>query len=408
MNTIFFRKEFCLFSIIILFISSSLFSQAEPTFKINTEKSIKMNSGASQDISLDVFIPEGNHIYIKNDSAMSFNIPTTFTISTPGFGIAIKDVPSSQKKGEDYILSGKGLTTKAGTYTLTIYETKGRAVSEKAIPVTIAIHTQWCDSSTDKCYKPKTLQKKIDIFVIGEKKVSCQERTITRRLKKNSSDTTALSLDSTSEKKVKENVDAVNWIQSYNTALSQASTSGKNVFLVITAPDWCGYCQMLEAEVFSKKAVISSLNEKFIPLQILDSNPEQSKFQFQGYPTMMMLDTKGKVIADINGRTEDSFLASIKKYEFSDSDNKVSPSTEEVSPTSFNYSIKVTGNFSKNTDGSWVQTINGSKVKLNEIKRDSKYVVLQEEVSKQYYALPLKSKKAFILKDNKWEPFDIE
>lgn len=82
--------------------------------------------------------------------------------------------------------------------------------------------------------------------------------------------------------------DDVAWIQRHAQALDQARSSGRNILVVITAPSWCGYCRQLEARVFSKDAVAQTLNNKFVPLQILDTNNDRKKFNFDGYPTMFV------------------------------------------------------------------------------------------------------------------------
>ena len=43
------------------------------------------------------------------------------------------------------------------------------------------------------------------------------------------------------------------WTQDYDAALALAKEHGLPVMLKFTGSDWCGWCQLMEREVFSKK-----------------------------------------------------------------------------------------------------------------------------------------------------------
>ena len=78
---------------------------------------------------------------------MSFNNTTKFEISpTYGFGVSIDKFPKGIKKDQDIILKGKGRKYKAGTYTLKIYETKGRRPQRKVHRFKLKIWTQTCNT----------------------------------------------------------------------------------------------------------------------------------------------------------------------------------------------------------------------------------------------------------------------
>ncbi len=97
-----------------------------------------------------------------------------------------------------------------------------------------------------------------------------------------------------------EKVDSpVQWLMSYKQALDKAQEEEKPMFILITAPSWCSPCQRLEEEVFATEEVADYLNEKFIPVMILDEvdgkrNPDLDRFDFPGFPTMFILNSKGK------------------------------------------------------------------------------------------------------------------
>ncbi|MCB1176011.1 MAG: thioredoxin family protein [Leptospiraceae bacterium] len=368
--------RFIKFLILFLSFPIALFSQTSSAFEISSSTNLEMRSGGSSDLNLDVFIPKNQHLYIKKASALSFNNPTEFSIKTKGFDVIIKEEPSSEKKGEDYILPGNG-SSKAGTYVLTIFETKGEKPSKRPKSVTLEIKTQWCNSSTDQCFSPKKITKKFKVKINGDKEVSMVKSRASG---------------------------GVQWLSSFDQAKSNAKSSGQNIFVVITAPTWCGYCKVLERDVFSKSSVQNTLNTKFVSLQILDTNPDKRKFNFSGYPTMYMLDQNGKKISDVYGRDESSFLASIKKYEASGGGG----SSETEGKTSFKYSIKIEGSFKKNLNGTWTQSVDGTTKTYKEYSRDENYVILQNEEATQFYALPQRGNKAYYLKNNKWEPFELE
>ncbi|BDA80357.1 hypothetical protein LPTSP3_g32870 [Leptospira kobayashii] len=376
------HKTFTVFFIFSLFLSPSLFSQTDTSFQIQPNSNLEIKSGGSADITLDVFIPEDKHLYIKKASALSFNRPTEFSIQTKGFGALVKEAPSSEKKGDDFILQGKG-SSKAGTYVLTIFETNGRSVSKVATNVVLEINTQWCITASEKCLEPKIIKKTLAVTISGEKQAIGGIKS--------------------------RNTGGVQWISSLNSAKANAKSSKQNIFAIVTAPEWCGYCQHMENEVFSKDNVIKTLNSKFVPLQILDTSPDLNKFKFEGYPTMYILDGNGKVIdAELYGNNEKSFLAAIKKYESSPANDNSTSVNNDLTESAFTYIIKQEVKFKRNPDGSWNQIIGNSSATLTETSRDENYIILFNEKEKQSYALPLKGKKAYYLKNNKWEPFDLE
>jgi thioredoxin-related protein len=375
------QKRMVIFFTILFFIGlfSPVLSQSENSFELSTS-SIELKPGGSTEIQVDVYIPKNQHLYVKKASALSFNNPTTFVSLTKGIDIVIQEEPSSEKKGEDYILAGQG-SSKAGTYTLTIYETLGKISSAKPTDATIAINTQFCNSQTDQCLNPKTITKKIKVFIKGEKEVSM---VMTKSRASG----------------------GVQWIQSLSDAKSKAASSKQNIFVIITAPTWCGYCKVLERDVFAKDKVINTLNTKFVPLQVLDTSSDLNKFSFKGFPTMFMLDSNGKQLSEVNGRNETSFLASIQRFEVSGTED--TPSNVESSPQSFQYAIKVTGKFAKNANGTWTHTEGSTVSNYKEYSRDENYIILQKEGENQFYAFPQRGKKAYYLKNNKWELLELE
>ena len=95
----------------------------------------------------------------------------------------------------------------------------------------------------------------------------------------------------------------------YKKALAKSKATGKPILADFTGSDWCGWCIKLKKEVFStpkfsewaKKNVI--LLELDYPRRKPQSNLIKSqnaslaeKYGISGYPTILFLDSKGKVI----------------------------------------------------------------------------------------------------------------
>jgi protein disulfide-isomerase len=100
------------------------------------------------------------------------------------------------------------------------------------------------------------------------------------------------------------------WKSDYDTALKQASAENKYVLVNISGQAWCGWCQALESEVFSKPEFIDYAKANLVCV-LLDFNSSGGatnaefakqhetllkKFQIQGFPTVLILNPQGKEI----------------------------------------------------------------------------------------------------------------
>lgn len=103
---------------------------------------------------------------------------------------------------------------------------------------------------------------------------------------------------------------AEGWQTDYKAALQQAAKENKPVLLNFTGSDWCGWCIKLDKETFSQPE-FQKFAEKNLVLVTVDfpNNKPQSadvkkqngelekKFGVEGYPTLVLVDSKGKEIA---------------------------------------------------------------------------------------------------------------
>ncbi|MBS4168797.1 thioredoxin family protein [Parachlamydia sp. AcF125] len=96
------------------------------------------------------------------------------------------------------------------------------------------------------------------------------------------------------------------WHENYAEAAKLSASSGKPLFVLFTGSDWCTYCIKLENEVFATPEFAKALGNRLIfvkldyppkasvPVQIKEQNEAlKRKFNIQGFPTVVLLDSKG-------------------------------------------------------------------------------------------------------------------
>ncbi|MCB1174109.1 MAG: thioredoxin family protein [Leptospiraceae bacterium] len=354
----------------------ALAAQQKAIFTIADQNKIHpIAAGGTLDLQVDAKLPVNTHLYIRHLSSLSFSIVTTASAAeNSGFRAEFVEFPAGRNHDQDEILEGKG-AGKAGTWKLRVFEVQGRSVTNKVWPVKINITSQVCNSQTNRCYRPQTTTATIKVRVSGPK-VQTSMRSAS----------------------------AINWLTSVADAKTKASSSGKNIYVIITAPTWCGYCKQMERYTFTDANVAKILNSGFIPLRILDDSPDLNTFRFSGYPTQILLKSDfSEITRSIPRQPADlySFLGKYSKTSPEPGDNQT---TDTQTGESFRFTVTLSGTFRKESDNNWVRiTKSGEREEFTETRRGNQFIVLQSKQSKQYIALPEKGGPVYLYTEGKWQ-----
>ena len=121
------------------------------------------------------------------------------------------------------------------------------------------------------------------------------------------------------------------WTTDYKAALAQAKTDHKMVLLDFTGSDWCGYCKLLDKEVFTQPAFKDFADKNYILVtvdfphqtQLPDALKQQNdalgkQFNIDGFPTLIVLDADGKELGRESGYDPgsgaDAVIAKLKSF----------------------------------------------------------------------------------------------
>lgn len=122
------------------------------------------------------------------------------------------------------------------------------------------------------------------------------------------------------------NVPKGGWFEDMEDAKTLAASENKPVLALFTGSDWCPPCKRLEGAVLSKKE-FKEFAEKELVLMEVDfprnkkqssslkkaNQKLQSEYNIRGYPTLLLMDAKGKVLAKIStgARSPEELIQSI-------------------------------------------------------------------------------------------------
>ncbi|PZR73063.1 MAG: thioredoxin family protein [Chthoniobacterales bacterium] len=102
------------------------------------------------------------------------------------------------------------------------------------------------------------------------------------------------------------------WLTSYEQAQQEAKAGRKLILMDFTGSDWCGWCILLDKEVFSKPEFQEYARKNLVLLELdfprmkpmSAENQEQNErlarqYQIQGFPTIVVLDSGGKQVGEL-------------------------------------------------------------------------------------------------------------
>jgi len=118
------------------------------------------------------------------------------------------------------------------------------------------------------------------------------------------------------------------WITSYEEGQQEAKANNKLVLLNFTGSDWCGWCILLDREVFSKPQFKEYASKNLVLVEVdfpkMKPMPEATRmrnirlaqqYQVQGFPTIVVLNGDGQVVAEFGYMQggPDAFIAVLEK-----------------------------------------------------------------------------------------------
>ena len=108
---------------------------------------------------------------------------------------------------------------------------------------------------------------------------------------------------------------SLHWVDSYDVALKISKKEKKPILIYFKGSDWCEPCKVIDAELFGTKR-FKDLSEKSLVLlevdiprkmdllpveKISDNYYLKSKYNIKSFPTILIVDYKGKVLAEKKG-----------------------------------------------------------------------------------------------------------
>jgi thioredoxin-related protein len=118
------------------------------------------------------------------------------------------------------------------------------------------------------------------------------------------------------------------WSDDVDASMKKAAAQNKDVLMDFTGSDWCGWCIRLKEEVFDQRGFYEAVTKQFVLVE-LDFPKEkklaaetvnqnrlwQEKLGVSGYPTIMLVDAKGKPYAKTGYREggKDAYLKHLEE-----------------------------------------------------------------------------------------------
>ena len=118
------------------------------------------------------------------------------------------------------------------------------------------------------------------------------------------------------------------WLTSYEQAQKEAQSKNRLLLMDFTGSDWCGWCIMLDKEVFSKPEFKEYASKNLVLLELdfprrKQMPPETAaqnerllmKYGIQGFPTVVVFDSSGKPLGALGYQAggPQAFIAELEK-----------------------------------------------------------------------------------------------
>lgn len=124
---------------------------------------------------------------------------------------------------------------------------------------------------------------------------------------------------------------AAEWTEDYAAAVTQAKKEHKMILLDFTGSDWCIWCQRTDKQVFETQTFKDFADKNLVLVKVdfpkarpmpdatkAQNAKLQEKYGIEGYPTLIVLNAKEKVVFSQIGFKEggpDAFLAQFPKQD---------------------------------------------------------------------------------------------
>ncbi len=105
------------------------------------------------------------------------------------------------------------------------------------------------------------------------------------------------------------------WTTDYDQALRKARNNRKAVLMYFTGSDFCGFCKKLDREALDRGAFEDYAKKNLVLLKLdfparKRQHPQerrqnemlQRKYRVKGYPTLILLDSRGNYISEVHYR----------------------------------------------------------------------------------------------------------
>ncbi|GIX50040.1 MAG: hypothetical protein KatS3mg132_234 [Limisphaera sp.] len=116
------------------------------------------------------------------------------------------------------------------------------------------------------------------------------------------------------------------WLEDLPQALEKAKAEKKQVLVNFTGSDWCGFCIRLKKDVFDTREFAEYAEKNLVLVEVdFPRKKEQSKerkeanrklqekFNVEGFPTLVLLNAKGKEVGRMVGYGGGGFAAVRKR-----------------------------------------------------------------------------------------------